>query len=118
VINDHHRPLGHSEWSCKAAGGFQAISVLVSTISITVIALDRYQLIIYPTKDVLGKIGAAAGIFFIWALGLFLASSIFVFRTLEHYELDDFHHNGKESHSGKVAHRSIELWYVRYYSIF
>ena len=113
VINGHW-PLGDSEWSCKAAGGFQAVSVFVSTISITVIALDRYQLIVYPTKDVLGRIGAAAGIFFIWMLGLFLASPIFVFRTLEHYELDDMHHKQREeSDLGRLtAHHFIDYWYV------
>jgi len=105
LINGHW-PLGDSEWSCKAAGGFQAVSVFVSTISITVIALDRYQLIIYPTKDVLGRIGAAAGIIFIWVLGFFLASPIFAFRTLEHYELKDWHQTGKESPS----HHSIDFW--------
>jgi neuropeptide Y receptor len=31
-------------------GSLQAVSIFVSTLSITVIALDRYQLIVYPTK--------------------------------------------------------------------
>ena len=87
LLNDHW-PLGDSVLSCKAAGGLQAVSIFVSTITITAIALDRYQLIVYPTKDVLKRIGAIAGIFFIWINGFCLASPIFVFRTLEHHNLD------------------------------
>ena len=64
IVNDHW-PLGDSVVSCKVSGGLQAVSVFVSTISITAIALDRYQLIVYPTRDLLKKIGAAAGVFFI-----------------------------------------------------
>jgi len=82
LLNDHWS-LGDSVLSCKAAGGLQAVSVFVSTITITVIALDRYQLIIYPTKDALERIGVVAGIIFIWIMGFCLASPIFVFRTLE-----------------------------------
>jgi len=86
IVNNHW-PLGDSAVSCKVAGGLQAVSVFVSTISITVIALDRYQLIIYPTKDLLKRIGAAAALFFIWLLGFLLALPIFMVRTLEHHDL-------------------------------
>jgi len=116
LLNDHW-PLGDSVMSCKAAGGLQAVSVFVSTITITVIALDRYQLIIYPTKDVLERIGAVAGIIFIWVMGFCLASPIFVFRTLEHFDLG-YHRKGNESDAedqfrnpGKSVH-SIDYWYV------
>ncbi len=86
IVNDRW-PLGDSEVSCKVTGGLQAVSVFVSTISITAIALDRYQLIVYPTKDLLKRIGAAAALFFIWFLGFLLASPIFMVRTLEHHNL-------------------------------
>jgi len=114
LLNDHW-PLGDSVLSCKAAGGLQAVSVFVSTITITVIALDRYQLIVYPTRDVLKRIGAVAGIFFIWVMGFCLASPIFIFRTLEHYDLG-YRRKGNESdtlnqprRSEKSAH-SIDYW--------
>jgi len=108
LLNDHW-PLGDSVLSCKAAGGLQAVSIFVSTITITAIALDRYQLIVYPTKDVLKRIGAVAGIFFIWMMGFFLASPIFVVRTLEHHDLDYRHNHKTESDAGVY---SIDYWYV------
>ena len=87
ILNGHW-PLGDSVVSCKAAGGLQAVSVFVSTISITVTAVDRYQLIVYPTRDLLKKIGAAAGVFFIWVLGFLLAAPIFAVRMIEHYDFN------------------------------
>ena len=87
IVNDHW-PLGDSEAGCKASGGLQAVSVFVSTLSITVIALDRYQLIVYPTRDVLKKIGTVTGLLIIWMLGFFLASPIFIFRSLERHSLN------------------------------
>lgn len=36
-------PLGENEPLCKLIGTLQATSIFVSTISITAIALDRYQ---------------------------------------------------------------------------
>jgi len=81
IINEHW-PLGNSALSCKVAGGLQAVSVFVSTISITVIALDRYQLIVYPTRDILKRIGGAVVLLFIWFLGFLLALPIFMVLTL------------------------------------
>ena len=40
-------PLPSSVLICKIVGSLQAVSVFVSTISITAIALDRYQVIVY-----------------------------------------------------------------------
>ena len=97
LLNDHWL-LGDSVLSCKASGGLQAVSVFVSTISIAIVALDRYQLVVYPTKDVLKRIGAAAGIVLIWMMGFCLASPIFIFRSLEHYDLD-YPLKGNESYT-------------------
>ena len=87
IVNDHW-PLGDSVVSCKVAGGFQAVSVFVSTISITVIALDRYQLIVYPAKDLLKSVGATVVLFVIWFLGFLLASPIFMVRTMKHHDFN------------------------------
>lgn len=80
-------PLGDSVLSCKLAGGLQAVSIFVSTMSISAIALDRYQLIVYPTRDYLRKIGAVAGLLFIWGSSFILASPILIFRSLDHHNL-------------------------------
>lgn len=80
-------PLGDSVISCKLAGGLQAVSIFVSTMSITAISLDRYQLIIYPTTDYLKRIGAAAGLLCIWTLSFLLAAPNFLFRSLDHHAL-------------------------------
>ena len=112
IVNDHW-PLGDSAVSCKVTGGLQAVSVFVSTISITAIALDRYQLIVYPTKDLLKRIGAAAALFSIWFLGFLLASPIFMVRTLEHHDLftpkwaDGV---GNPVSPGAVIHSSVDYW--------
>ncbi|KAI9555230.1 NPFG-protein-coupled receptor [Daphnia sinensis] len=91
-------PLGDSVISCKLAGGLQAVSIFVSTMSITAISLDRYQLIVYPTTDYLKRIGAAAGLFSIWALSFFLAAPMFLFRSLDHHSLWPSHYGiGVES---------------------
>jgi len=111
IVNDHW-PLGDSVVSCKVAGGFQAVSVFVSTISITAIALDRYQLIVYPEKDLLKRIGATAVLFFIWFLGFLLASPIFMVRTIKHHDLNSPKRPANvENHpyySGGV--HSIDFW--------
>ena len=115
LLNDHWL-LGDSVLSCKAAGGLQAVSVFVSTITIAAIALDRYQLIVYPTKDVLKRIGAATGILFIWMMGFCLASPIFIFRTLEHYDWDYIPKESESDteneleHYGKDVIHSIDYW--------
>lgn len=44
-------PLGRQPIVCKMIGTLQATSIFVSTISITAIALDRYQVIVYATRD-------------------------------------------------------------------
>ena len=80
-------PFGDSVLTCKAAGGLQAVSIFVSTISIIAISLDRYQVIVYPTKDYFKKIGAFTGIISIWMASFFLATPIFMVRTLKNHLL-------------------------------
>jgi len=115
IVNNHW-PLGDSVAVCKLVGGLQAVSVFVSTISIIVIALDRYQLIVYPTREGMMR---TTGIVLIWLIGFLLASPIFVFRTLDHHVLD-FHvgvqqfnkHNSRE-----IIPASVDYWYIINYRI-
>ncbi|KAH3785015.1 hypothetical protein DPMN_163098 [Dreissena polymorpha] len=72
----------------------QGTNVFVSTISITAIALDRFQVIVYPTKDSMKKIGGAAALIIIWIISFLMASPLILFSVLEVkpiYELDFYY---------------------------
>ena len=62
--------LGNSPFLCKMVGGLQAVSIFVSTMSIAAIALDRYQLIVYPTQSSFQRAGALTILIAIWAVRL------------------------------------------------
>ncbi|XP_044742533.1 neuropeptide F receptor isoform X1 [Chrysoperla carnea] len=80
-------PLGKQPFVCKMIGTLQATSIFVSTISITAIALDRYQVIVYATRDSLQVMGAIGILSLIWVMALGLASPMFMFRTLQHHDV-------------------------------
>ncbi|XP_026492445.1 neuropeptide F receptor [Vanessa tameamea] len=82
-----HWPLPDWPSLCKACGAIQAISIFVSTISITAIALDRYQLIVYPTRPGLQTMGALITMFFIWVTAFTLASPLYIFRSLKTHKV-------------------------------
>ena len=71
------------EFMCKFAPMFQGTNVFVSTISITAIALDRFQVIVYPTKDSMKRIGAAAALISIWIISFLMASPLIIFSKEE-----------------------------------
>ncbi|CAD7085279.1 unnamed protein product [Hermetia illucens] len=80
-------PLGKYAFVCKMIGTLQATSIFVSTISITAIALDRYQVIVYPTRDNLQVMGAVIILTGIWILALVLASPMFLIKRLVSYDI-------------------------------
>ncbi|XP_053698688.1 neuropeptide F receptor [Sabethes cyaneus] len=80
-------PMGPLPFLCKSIGTLQATSIFVSTISITAIALDRYQVIVYPTRDSLQVMGAIVILTGIWIISLILASPMFIIRQLIHYDV-------------------------------
>ncbi|GFG31924.1 hypothetical protein Cfor_08080 [Coptotermes formosanus] len=80
-------PLGRYPFLCKMLGTLQATSIFVSTISITAIALDRYQVIVYPTRESLQKVGAVIILSCIWVSAIILASPMFFWRTLKHHDI-------------------------------
>lgn len=82
-----HWPLPDWPSLCKACGAIQAISIFVSTISITAIALDRYQLIVYPTHRSLQTMGAIVTMAGIWLTAFTLASPLYIFRSLKTHKL-------------------------------
>lgn len=55
--------------------------------SITAISLDRFQLIVYPTKNYLKRAEAAAGLLFIWFLSCLMSSPLYMYRSLDHHPL-------------------------------
>ncbi|KAJ6637638.1 Neuropeptide F receptor [Pseudolycoriella hygida] len=89
-------PLGDYGHLCKMIGTLQAISIFVSTISITSIALDRYQVIVYPTRENLQYMGAFVVIVFIWSFALFLASPMIIFKKLVNHSIN-LHMHGIDS---------------------
>ncbi|CAH1111131.1 unnamed protein product [Psylliodes chrysocephalus] len=80
-------PLGNNLFICKLIGILQATSTYVSTISITAIALDRYQVIVYPTKEGLQLCGALLILLLIWFVALALAMPLFIVRHLVHHTI-------------------------------
>ncbi|XP_059469619.1 neuropeptide F receptor [Neocloeon triangulifer] len=76
-------PLGTHDLPCKMLGAMQATSIFVSTISITAIALDRYHVIVYPTRPALQVVGAVGFLFVIWLTAVLLAAPLFIWRTLQ-----------------------------------
>ena len=72
---------------CKLVAGLQATSIFVSAISITAIALDRYQVIVNPTRQACHPLKTITTLTCIWALALMLASPLFYYRTVESVSL-------------------------------
>lgn len=78
--------LLNSQWHlgafmCKLSAMLQGTNVFVSTISITAIALDRFQVIVYPTRDSMKKIGGAAALITIWIISLLMSSPLIIFSV-------------------------------------
>ena len=72
---------------CKLSGMLQGTNVFVSTISITAIALDRFQVIVYPTKDSMKKIGGAAALIAIWIISLLMSSPLIIFSVYNKHQI-------------------------------
>ncbi|XP_019877913.1 neuropeptide F receptor [Aethina tumida] len=108
-------PLGDNIFVCKMIGMLQATSTYVSTISITAIALDRYQVIVYPTKESLQLFGALLILLIIWSVAVVLALPLFVVRHIST-------HNVKIDSNNLSLTFCYENWPMEhgraYYSVF
>jgi hypothetical protein len=74
---------------CKLVLALEATSIFVSTISITAIALDRYQVILHSG----GQNNALSSILklvSIWITAIMLALPLFLFRTVETHKLGKY----------------------------
>ncbi|CAG2178154.1 unnamed protein product [Oppiella nova] len=72
---------------CKLVVALEATSIFVSTISITAIALDRYQVILHSGGEN-RMFGSLFKLLFIWFFAIMLALPLFLFRTVETHELN------------------------------
>ncbi|XP_037077138.1 neuropeptide F receptor-like [Pollicipes pollicipes] len=89
-ILSRYWPLGAgTDFLCKLFGGLEAVSVFVSSMSITAIALDRYQVIVYPTRQSLQLAEVCIILGCVWSLATLLASPMFVVRELEHHAINE-----------------------------
>ncbi|CAH1783876.1 unnamed protein product [Owenia fusiformis] len=82
-------PLG--DFMCKMVPMFQGTNVFVSTISITAIALDRFQVIVYPTKESMKKVGAVVALISIWIISLMMSSPLLIFNYTQPFPLKEFY---------------------------
>ncbi|KAI0235235.1 Neuropeptide F receptor, partial [Lamellibrachia satsuma] len=69
------------DFMCKFVPMFSGTNVFVSTISITAIALDRFQVIVYPTKGNMKNYGTAVALVSIWVISLLMASPLLIFNV-------------------------------------
>jgi neuropeptide Y receptor len=75
------------DFMCKFIPMFSGTNVFVSTISITAIALDRFQVIVYPTKDSMKKVGVAIALISIWIISMLMASPLLIFNETQSVEV-------------------------------
>ena len=86
---------------CKLVVALQATSIFVSTLSITAIALDRYQVILHSMDP--DRAGRGTGratrrqsrrhiphllkLFGIWICAILLAAPLYIYRTVHSFEI-------------------------------
>ena len=63
----------------------QGISIFVSTLSITAIALDRRQLIVHPHRSAVGIRAMLALVPIVWAISIAMASPMAIWKKLEYW---------------------------------
>ncbi|KAK9731276.1 7 transmembrane receptor (rhodopsin family) [Popillia japonica] len=80
-------PLGNYLILCKMKNALQATSIFVTTITIAAIALDRYRVIVYPTRESLNLCLTGAILLAIWIIASILASPLFIYTQLVHHDL-------------------------------
>ena len=71
---------------CKFVAMFSGTNVFVSTISITAIALDRFQVIVHPTHNSGMQLRSAFALLCVWLVSFLLASPLFFFNIVKPVE--------------------------------
>lgn len=71
---------------CYCIGFFQAISIFASSFTLCCIAIDRYLLVAYPQRQFVTPVTASICLFFLFGIGVVLASPMAMYMKLETYE--------------------------------
>ena len=77
--------FGEYPLACPVAAMLQGISIFVSTLSITAIALDRRQLIVHPHRSAVGIRAMLALVPLVWAISIAMASPMAIWKKLEYW---------------------------------
>ena len=77
--------FGEYPLACPVAAMLQGISIFVSTLSITAIALDRRQLIVHPHRSAVGIRAMLALVPVVWAISIAMASPMAIWKKLEYW---------------------------------
>ncbi|XP_061473194.1 neuropeptide Y receptor type 6-like [Rhineura floridana] len=95
------------EAMCKISAFVQSVSVTVSTFSLVLIAVERYQLIVNPRGCKPSISHAFWGIIFIWAFSLIISTPFFIF-----HQVTDEPFRNLSSHSDIYKNKvvCIEVW--------
>ena len=77
--------FGEYPLACPVAAMLQGISIFVSTLSITAIALDRRQLIVHPHRSAVGIRAMLAFVPIVWAISIAMASPMAIWKKLAYW---------------------------------
>uniref|UniRef100_A0A914WC16 G-protein coupled receptors family 1 profile domain-containing protein n=1 Tax=Plectus sambesii TaxID=2011161 RepID=A0A914WC16_9BILA len=70
---------------CNLIGVFQGGSIFISSFTLTAIAVDRYFLIVHPTRQIITYRRAVLVVLAIWLLGYILAMPVGMFSTVQRW---------------------------------
>ncbi|EYC24047.1 hypothetical protein Y032_0014g2288 [Ancylostoma ceylanicum] len=90
---------------CKIAGSLQGFNIFLSTFSIAAIALDRYVLVIFPTKRERQQNLSLMFFVFIWVLSLILAVPLLIAS-----DLNTIYEDPICGISLRICHEQNDIW--------
>ncbi|VDM53785.1 unnamed protein product [Angiostrongylus costaricensis] len=90
---------------CKIAGSLQGFNIFLSTFSIAAIALDRYVLVIFPTKRERQHNLSLMFFVFIWVLSLILAVPLLIAS-----DLNTIYEDPSCGISLRICHEQNDIW--------
>ncbi|XP_033125514.1 probable G-protein coupled receptor 83 isoform X2 [Anneissia japonica] len=76
----------YGRWMCYLTDYIIQVSIFVSSFTLTVIAIDRHQVIVHPLRPRMDIMSACLISFIIWALSLILSLPSAMFRKLHRWE--------------------------------